>query len=124
MRIDKYLWAVRIYKTRSQATEACKTRKVWMDDTPVKPAKEVKAGDKIMVKKNPVEYHYKVIEPIQKRVSAKLAGDYVEDITPKEEKDKLEEMKKVQKLKRPKGQGRPTKKERRQIDRVKRKGII
>lgn len=124
MRIDKYLWAVRIFKTRNQATQACKNKKIWVEDTPVKPSKEIKTGDVIKVKRNPVYMHYKVLEPLEKRVSAKLAVEYVEDITPKEEKDKLEEMRKVQKLKRPKGEGRPTKKERRQLDRFKRKGLI
>ena len=124
MRIDKYLWAVRLYKTRSKATEACKNKKIWMEDTPVKPSKDISEGDVIQVKRTPAVYTYRVLQPLGKRVSAKLAGDYVEDITPKEEKEKIEEIKQVQKLDRPKGLGRPTKKERRKLDQVKRKGII
>ena len=124
MRVDKYLWAVRIFKTRSQATNACKNRKIWVEGVPVKPSKDIDAGDIIQVKRNPIVYAYQVIEPIQKRVSAKLAPEYVKDVTSEEERKKREEIRKVQKLDRPKGYGRPTKKERRQLDRFKRKGLI
>lgn len=116
MRIDKYLWAVRIYKTRSKATDACRTGKVIISDIPAKASREVKKGEIIDVKKNPVTYRYRVIEPIGKRVSAKLAVKYVEDITPEEELKKLETMKNHF-VKRDRGKGRPTKKERRDIER-------
>lgn len=112
MRIDKYLWAVRIFKTRSLAAEACKKGKVTINEFPVKPSRDIKAGEKIQVKKNPVNYLYEVIEPLEKRVSAKLAVDYVRDITSKDELHKLE-MANLAYVKRDRGTGRPTKKERR-----------
>ena len=115
MRIDKYLWAVRIFKTRSLATEACKKGKITINEFPVKPSREVKAGEKIQVKKNPVNYLYQVIEPLEKRVSAKLVENYIKDITPADELLKLE-MANMAYVKRDRGAGRPTKKERRILD--------
>ena len=115
VRIDKYLWAVRIFKTRSLATEACRKGKVSVDEKPAKPSRTVSAGDVIRVRKMPVEYAYRILDPIDKRVGAKFAGQYVEDITPPEETDKL----KLQDdffVKRDRGAGRPTKKERRLLD--------
>ena len=90
VRIDKYLWAVRVYKTRTLATEACKKGKVSVDDMPAKPSRAVTTGDVIQVKKLPVVYSYRVIDPIEKRVGAKIVEDYVENITPEEELNKLE----------------------------------
>ncbi|MBN2697294.1 MAG: RNA-binding S4 domain-containing protein [Bacteroidales bacterium] len=115
VRIDKYLWAVRIFKTRTMATDACKTGKVLMDDLRVKPSRMVQAGDIIRVRKMPVIYSYRVIEPIEKRVGAKLVERFVLDITPPEELLKLK-MEEDFFVKRDRGSGRPTKKERRLLD--------
>ena len=115
VRIDKYLWAVRLYKTRTLATEACKKGRVSMDDMPAKPSKTVTAGDVIQVRKMPVLYSYRIKDPIEKRVGAKIVDQYVEDITPQEELQKLE-MQDDFFVKRDRGSGRPTKKERRLLD--------
>ena len=77
VRIDKYLWAVRIYKTRSLAAEACKKGKVNVDEMPVKPSRTIASGDVIEVKKMPVLYSYRVIDPIEKRVGAKIVDQFV-----------------------------------------------
>ena len=115
VRIDKYLWAVRLYKTRTLATEACKKGRVSMDDMPAKPSRTVTAGDVIQVRKMPVVYSYRIKDPIEKRVGAKIVDQYVEDITPQEELQKLE-MQDDFFVKRDRGAGRPTKKERRLLD--------
>lgn len=115
VRIDKYLWAVRVYKTRTQATDACKKGRVSMDDMPAKPSRMVTTGDVIEVKKMPVQYSYRVLDPIEKRVGAKIVENYVENITPQEELHKLE-MQDDFFVKRDRGAGRPTKKERRLLD--------
>lgn len=115
VRIDKYLWAVRIFKTRALAAEACKKGKVLVDDMPAKAARGVTSGDVIRVKKMPVIYAYRVKEPIEKRVGAKIVHMHVEDITPQEELDKLI-MQDDFYIKRDRGAGRPTKKERRLLD--------
>ncbi len=119
LRIDKYLWSVRIYKTRSLAADACKKGKVFINNCPVKPSRTINVGEEIVVKKNPIFYKYRVKNLLGKRQSAKNVDDYVEDITPEKEYNKL----KVQKLTgyevRDKGVGRPTKKERRLIDKAK-----
>jgi ribosome-associated heat shock protein Hsp15 len=115
VRIDKYLWAVRVYKTRTLATEACRKGKVNVDDMPAKPSRMVSAGDVIEVRRMPVTYSYKVLEPIEKRVGAKIVDAYVEDITPEEELHKLE-MQDDFFVKRDRGTGRPTKKDRRLLD--------
>jgi len=120
-RIDKYLWSIRIFKTRSLATEACKKGRVTISDMPVKPSRTVSTGEVIQVKKPPVVYSYKVLEPIQNRVGAKLVPDFMEDVTPKEELDKLK-MDDDFFYKRERGAGRPTKKERRLLDRLKGNG--
>jgi ribosome-associated heat shock protein Hsp15 len=116
VRIDKWLWAVRIYKTRSKATEACKKGRIIMDDLPVKPSREIVPGDIIQVKKAPVTRQYKVLALAEKRMSAKLTDDYVEDITPAEELELLETQKQMKWFNRKPGTGRPTKKERRKLD--------
>jgi ribosome-associated heat shock protein Hsp15 len=115
VRIDKFLWAVRIFKTRTLATEACKKGRVSMGDAPAKASRMVGAGDVIEVKKMPVVYSYRILEPIEKRVGAKIADQYVEDITPREELQKLE-LQDDFFVKRDRGTGRPTKKERRLLD--------
>ena len=115
VRIDKYLWAVRVFKTRTLATEACRKGKVSVDDIPAKASRMVTTGDVIEVKKMPVVYSYRVLDPIEKRVGAKIVDQYVENVTPEEELHKLE-MKDDFFVKRDRGAGRPTKKERRQLD--------
>jgi ribosome-associated heat shock protein Hsp15 len=115
VRIDKYLWAVRLYKTRTLATEASKKGRITVDDMPAKPSRNITTGDVIGVKKMPVVYSYRVLEPIEKRVGARIVEQYVEDITPQEELQKLE-MEDDFFVKRDRGTGRPTKKERRLLD--------
>lgn len=123
-RIDKWLWAVRIYKTRSLASEACKSGRVKIDDISVKPASKVEVGKVIKVRKKAIIYTYKVLAALEKRVSAKLAVEYVEDLTPEEEKLKARMIHssafhQIHSAKRERGMGRPTKKERRDIDKWK-----
>ena len=89
IRIDKFLWAVRIFKTRSIASEECKKGRIIINDIQVKPSRIVARGEIIIVKKLPVIYTYRILEPIENRVSAKIVGNYIEDLTPEEEKAKL-----------------------------------
>lgn len=116
VRIDKFLWAIRVYKTRTDATDACKGSKVTVDGTDVKPAREVKAGDVINVRKGPVLYTYKVLAPLEKRVGAKDVPTYAENLTPQSELDKLHAPVETFFIRRDRGTGRPTKKERREMD--------
>ena len=118
IRIDKYLWAVRIFKTRSLASEACRKGKILINDHQVKASRIIAENDIIIVKKPPAILSYQVVEPIEKRVSAKLAPNYVNDLTTGEEKIKLTQRQSDGSLYREKGSGRPTKKERRNIDRL------
>jgi ribosome-associated heat shock protein Hsp15 len=118
VRIDKFLWAVRLFKTRSQAAEACKKGRVLMNNIPVKPSREIKTADIFELKKSPVLYKYKVKEILTNRVGAKLVENYLENITPQEELFKLEVEKNMPYFKRDRGTGRPTKKDRRDIDRL------
>ena len=115
-RIDKFIWAVRIYKTRSMASDACKTGRVMINDMPAKASKTVSAGETIKVRKPPVIYTYRIKELPPSRVSAKLVDDYIEDQTPEDEKLKLEMKQKARLSYKFKGSGRPTKKERRDLD--------
>ena len=119
IRIDKFLWSVRIYKTRSIASDECRKGRIIINDIQVKPSRIVVKNEIITVKKPPVIYSYRVIEPIENRVSAKLVEQFIEDLTPEAEKAKLNIRDSVGIIHRDKGTGRPTKKERRQIDRVK-----
>ena len=118
IRIDKYLWAVRIFKTRSLASEACRKGKILINDHQVKASRIIAENDIIIVKKPPAILSYQVVVPIEKRVSAKLAPNYVNDLTTGEEKIKLTQRQSDGSLYREKGSGRPTKKERRNIDRL------
>jgi ribosome-associated heat shock protein Hsp15 len=117
VRIDKYLWAVRLYKTRSIASEECRKGRIIIKDIPVKPSRIISVDEIILVKKPPVNYTCRVIEPIENRVSAKIAGQFVEDLTPDTEKAKLDISQAGGIGHRQRGTGRPTKKERRLIDR-------
>ena len=116
IRIDKWLWAVRLFKTRSQAADACRGGKVSVLNQTVKPSREIKIGDVIQIKLSPIIKTVKVIGLLENRVSAKLVVDFVEDQTPIEEYKKLEKDKNEYFIKREKGTGRPTKKDRRELD--------
>jgi len=118
IRIDKLLWSVRIYKTRSIASDECRKGRIIIGEVQVKPSRVVLANEIITVKKPPVVYSYRVIEPIENRVSAKLVTNFIEDRTPDEEKVKLNIRDSIGIIYREKGTGRPTKKERRQIDSI------
>ncbi len=118
IRIDKYLWAVRLYKTRSLAAEACKKDRVLINELPVKSSRLIKIGDVFELKKNPVIYKYKVKDVLKNRVGAKLVEKYIEDLTDKEELENLLLNQKGAYIKRDKGTGRPTKKDRRDIDKL------
>jgi len=116
MRVDKFLWCVRYFKTRSIATNACKQGKVKMDGASVKPSKEVFPNDKLSVRKNQIDYQIEVLDLPASRVGAKLVNLYLIDVTPKEAFEKLELLKYSKDYYRKKGTGRPTKKDRRDID--------
>ncbi len=116
MRVDKFLWCVRYFKTRSVATNACKQGKVRLNDEILKPSKEVFPGDKLVVRKNQINYEIEILDLPKSRVGAKLVNLYVHDITPKEAFEKLELLKYSKDYYRKKGTGRPTKKDRRDID--------
>ncbi|MCJ7447504.1 MAG: RNA-binding S4 domain-containing protein [Bacteroidales bacterium] len=118
IRIDKYLWAVRIFKTRSMASEACRKGRILINDHEVKASRIVAENEIITVKKPPAILRYKVIVPVEKRVSAKLAPNYIDDLTTGEEKMKLVQKQSDGSWYREKGSGRPTKKERRNINRL------
>ncbi len=118
IRIDKFLWAVRIFKTRSLASDACRKGRIIINNIQVKPSRTVDSNEIIVVKKLPVIYTYKVIKPVENRVSAKLVETFVRDLTPEEEKSKLTLARSAGFGIRPRGFGRPTKKERRTIDRM------
>lgn len=123
IRIDKWLWAVRIFKTRSQAGEACKSGKVTINDIPVKPSREVKLDDIITIRLKQLTKTVQVTELLKNRVAAKFAVNYLADLTPKEEYDKLKIKKETNYEHRQRGFGRPTKKERRLIERLKKSGF-
>lgn len=115
-RVDKYLWAIRVFKTRADATEACRGGKVTVNGNEAKPSKEVKTGDTISVRKGSVHYTYKVLSPLDKRQGAKEVAKYAENLTPQSELDKLRAPTETFFIKRDRGAGRPTKKERRQME--------
>lgn len=119
VRIDKWLWSVRIYKTRTQAAEACRAGKVKMDGMAVKASRDVKTGDVIEISVPPIKKTIEVIEPIKNRVGAKLVPQFANDLTPQEEYDKLKLINEMNFEHRDRGTGRPTKKQRRLIDYLK-----
>ncbi|WP_428740373.1 RNA-binding S4 domain-containing protein [Tenacibaculum sp.] len=116
MRIDKYLWCIRLFKTRSIATDACKKGHVKIDGTNLKPSKEVFGNEEIVIRKNQINYKIRILDLPPNRVGAKLVDLYRKDLTPKEEFEKTELLKYSQDYYRKKGAGRPTKKDRRDID--------
>jgi ribosome-associated heat shock protein Hsp15 len=118
VRIDKFLWSVRIYKTRTIAAEECEKHRVLVNGAEVKPSRSVRVGDRLMVKKLPVVYTYEIIRLVDKRQSASLVKNYIVDTTPQDELDKAEIARMTAFVQRDRGAGRPTKKERREIDKL------
>ena len=116
VRLDKYLWAVRIFKTRSDAADAVRNNKVTVNGSAVKPSREVKVGDVIAVKRMPAVFEYKVVELVSSRQPAKNVPAYCLNITPQSELDKLTAPRETVFVFRDRGTGRPTKKERRDLD--------
>lgn len=116
MRIDKFLWCVRFYKTRSIATDEIKKNRVSLGNQPVKSSKEVKEGDLIKIRKNQIDYQIKILQIPKSRMSAKLVPLYIVDKTEKEQYEVLKQRKLTQDYYRIKGEGRPTKRDRRAMD--------
>ena len=115
-RIDKWMWAARIFKTRTIAAEACKKGRVSINGAQAKPARMVKPGDVIQVKKSPITYSFKVLQAIEKRVGAKLVPDIMENVTTPEQYELMEMSRISGFIDRARGTGRPTKKDRRDLD--------
>ena len=117
-RVDKYLWAIRAFKTRTEATDACKGGKVKIGGVNAKPSKEVRPGDVLQVRKGSVTFTYRVLRPLERRVGAKLVPEYAENLTPESELEKLRAPVETFFLIRDRGAGRPTKKDRREIEEI------
>ena len=118
VRIDKFLWSVRLYKTRSIASDECRKGRILINEIQVKPSRIITRNEIIIAKKPPVNYTFRVIEPVENRVSAKIVNQFIEDLTSEAEKAKMD-IRMVGGLgRRDKGTGRPTKKERRLIDKL------
>ena len=115
-RLDKWLWAARIFKTRSIAADACKNGRITMSGVKQKASKMIKEGDIIEVRKPPITYSFKVLKAIQNRVGAKLVSEVLENVTAKEQLELLEMNRISGFVGRARGTGRPTKKERRELD--------
>ncbi len=116
VRIDKWLWAVRLFKTRSLAIEACKKGRVFIQGTAIKPSRMIKVEDIIQIKRPPITYSFQVLALAEKRMGAKLVPEYMKDVTPESEYAILELSKVSGFVDRGRGMGRPTKKERRDLD--------
>lgn len=116
VRIDKYLWAIRVFKTRSDAAEACNGNKVRINGATAKAAKAVKPGDTVEVRKGSALLSYRIIKLSESRMGAALVPEFAENLTPQSEIDKLRPPRETVVLQRDKGSGRPTKKERRQLE--------
>lgn len=119
MRIDKWLWCVRLYKTRTLAAEACNMGKVLVNGSSCKPSKEINLGDEVLVNFNPLKKNVKVLEVLNNRIPAKDVPQYYQDLTPEEEYQKVEMMRMMYFERRDAHTGRPTKKDRRNIERFK-----
>ena len=115
-RIDKWLWAARIYKTRTLASDACKNGRITINGALAKPSRTVKVGDQVGVKKSPITYSFRVLHTIEKRVGAKLLSEVFENVTPPEQYELLEMNRISGFVDRARGTGRPTKKDRRALD--------
>lgn len=116
VRVDKYLWAMRIYKTRSIAADACKNGRVTVNGVQLKPSRTFKIGDRFSVRKGPITYSYRVLQLSENRLSAKLVPEYMQDITAPDQLELLELARLAGKTGRDRGTGRPTKKDRRDIE--------
>lgn len=114
-RLDKYVWSVRLAKTRSQASEAISKGKIKLNDVQVKSSREPKIGDTIQISKNTAVFTYKVIQLLDKRIGAKLVEEYILDVTPETEKEKYRLYSLSQSIYRENGTGKPTKKDRRNL---------
>ena len=118
VRIDKYLWAIRVFKTRTDATDACKGGKVKIGTVNAKPSRDVQVGEVIDVRKGAVTFTYKVLQLVDHRLGAKLVPDYAQNLTPESEIEKLRAPVESFFLTRDRGAGRPTKKDRREIEQI------
>lgn len=118
VRIDKYLWAVRLFKTRSLAAEACKKGRVTINSMPVKSSRVIKIGDEIDIRVPPITRRFKVLDIAENRMGAKLTPDFIKDITPMEQLEVLELAKLAGHGNRARGLGRPTKKDRRDLEKL------
>lgn len=116
VRIDKWMWATRIFKTRTIATDACKKNRVMINGVNVKPSRMIKVGDVIQVRKPPITFSFKVIGLVQNRVGAKLVPEYLENVTTPDQYEILEMSRISGFVDRAKGLGRPTKKDRRELE--------
>lgn len=116
IRVDKYLWAMRIYKTRSIATDACKCGRVKMNGVEIKPSRAFHVGDVFTVRKGPITYTYRILQLASNRLGVKMVPEYLQDITPKEQLELLELARYAAQSGRDRGTGRPTKKDRRDIE--------
>lgn len=116
VRIDKWLWAVRLFKTRTIAAEACKKGKVIIGSTAVKPSRNVKVGDIVCIKRNPILFSFKVLALSENRMNAKLVPGFMENVTTADQLELIELAKLAGQTGRDRGTGRPTKKERRELD--------
>lgn len=118
IRIDKYLWAIRVFKTRTDATDACKGGKVKIGTVNAKPSRDVQVGEVISVRKGAVTFTYKVLQLVDHRLGAKLVPEFAENLTPESEIEKLRAPVESFFLTRDRGAGRPTKKDRREIEQI------
>ena len=118
VRIDKFVWAIRLYKTRSEATEACNGNTVQLNGAPVKASKPVKVGDTVSVRKGVALYTFKVLQIAEQRMGAQKVPEYAENLTPQSELDKLHAPRETFFVRRARGAGRPTKKDRREMEAV------
>lgn len=116
VRIDKWLWAVRLFKTRTLAAEACKKGKVIVQNVQVKPSRNVKVGDVISIKRNPILFSFKVLALSENRMNAKLVAGFMENVTTPDQLELIELSKLAGQTGRDRGTGRPTKKDRRELD--------
>ena len=116
VRIDKWLWAVRLFKTRTLAAEACKKGKVILQNIPVKPSRNVKVNDVVCIKRNPILFSFKVLALSENRMNAKLVPDFMLNVTTSDQLELIELGKLAGQTGRERGTGRPTKKERRELD--------
>ena len=116
VRVDKYLWAMRIYKTRSVAADACKNGRITMNGIQLKPSRTFKIGDRFSVRKGPITYSYRVLQLSENRLGAKLVPEYMQDITAPDQLELLELARMAGQTGRGRGSGRPTKKGRREIE--------